>query len=130
MTNAEINLALATKLYNANMLKGASDDFIASILDYDKKDLKRLSHKQYKWLNDLANEASDYNFENRSELLVLKHPARVPAICIDQENPSQFDGTETVQLALENGSTADEAALAYGCNCKFSNGSISCYYKI
>lgn len=131
MTNAEINLALVTKLYNANMLNGSSEAFIASIIDYDKKDLKRLSGKQYRWLNDLADQASEYVFETRKQLLLLKRPAKVDPICTATIDISKFEGPEIAMQALENGSVADEAAIAAGCNCKYTNeDGITYFYKI
>ena len=56
MTNAEIYLAKAKKLLRNGDLNTASSDFIESIQYYDKKELNKLSHKQYKWLRDIAQE--------------------------------------------------------------------------
>lgn len=53
MTNAEINLEVAVKALNENKLTGAAKNFVESIKDYDKYDLKNLSPKQYKFLADI-----------------------------------------------------------------------------
>jgi hypothetical protein len=53
MTNAEINLSVAKKALEEGKLKGSSKSFVESIQDYDKYDLKRLSKKQYRWLNEI-----------------------------------------------------------------------------
>lgn len=56
MTNAEINLEVAVKALENNELKGSTKSFIEYIKDYDKKDLRKLSAKQYKFLNDIYNQ--------------------------------------------------------------------------
>jgi hypothetical protein len=53
MTNAEINLDVAVKALKANKLTGSAKDFVESIQDYDKHDLKKLSKKQYQFLNSI-----------------------------------------------------------------------------
>ena len=53
MTNAEIKLDVAVKALENNELSGSSRDFIESIKDYDKKQLRTLSAKQYEFLNDI-----------------------------------------------------------------------------
>lgn len=53
MTNAEINLQVAVKALNEGKLKDSAKDFIEDIKDYDKYDLKRLTKKQYQFLNDI-----------------------------------------------------------------------------
>lgn len=52
MTNAEINLNIAVQALKDGKLKGAAASFIEDIKDYDKRDLKRLTKNQYKFLND------------------------------------------------------------------------------
>ena len=52
MTNAEINLNIAVQALKDGKLKGAATSFIEDIKDYDKRDLKRLTKNQYKFLND------------------------------------------------------------------------------
>lgn len=53
MTNAEINLGVAVKALEEGKLKGAAKSFIFSIKDYNKKDLKGLTGKQYQFLNSI-----------------------------------------------------------------------------
>lgn len=53
MTNAEINLEVAVKALNENKLSASAKSFIESIKDYDKHDLRKLSKKQYQFLNDI-----------------------------------------------------------------------------
>jgi len=59
MTNAQINLSVAVKALEAGKLTGSSKDFIEKIKDFDKKELRKLSAKQYKWLNDIYNKFKD-----------------------------------------------------------------------
>jgi len=47
MTNAEINLKVAIKALEAGKLNSFETQFVESIKDYDKHDLKKLSSKQY-----------------------------------------------------------------------------------
>jgi len=47
MTNAEINLEVAIKALEAGKLNSFETQFVESIKDYDKHDLKKLSRKQY-----------------------------------------------------------------------------------
>lgn len=58
MTNAEINLEVAVKALNDGKLTGSAQSFIESIKDYDKKDLRRLTKKQYQFLNDIYKQHS------------------------------------------------------------------------
>lgn len=58
MTNAEINLEVAVKALNDGKLIGSAQSFIESIKDYDKKDLRRLTKKQYQFLNDIYKQHS------------------------------------------------------------------------
>ena len=53
MTNAEINLETAVKALNEGKLKGSAQSFIESIKDYNKYQLKKLTKKQYSFLNDI-----------------------------------------------------------------------------
>ena len=53
MTNAEINLEIAVKALEKGKLKGSSQSFIEDIKDYNKHDLKKLTKKQYSFLNDI-----------------------------------------------------------------------------
>jgi len=63
MTNAEINLDLAVQALESGKLRPVPADFIRDIKDYDKKDLKRLSPKQYRFLSQIADDASDMGFK-------------------------------------------------------------------
>ena len=58
MTNAEINLQVAVKALEEGKLKGSARDFIESIKDYDKKELKNLSAAQYKFLASIYKQHS------------------------------------------------------------------------
>jgi hypothetical protein len=58
MTNAEINLEVAVKALTDGKLKGSAKQFIESIKDYDKYDLRKLSKKQYQFLNDIYKQHS------------------------------------------------------------------------
>ena len=58
MTNAEINLEVAKKALGEGKLKGAAHSFITDIQDYDKHELKRLTKKQYSFLNDIYRQHS------------------------------------------------------------------------
>ena len=70
-------------------------------------------------------------FETKPKLLVLNQPANLEPICIDSVNPSNFEGPEMAQQALETGVIADEAAIAAGCNCKYTDEEGTTYfYKI
>lgn len=53
MTNIEIDLQVAVKALEAGLLKGSSKSFIEDIKDYDKYDLKKMSKKQYLFLNSI-----------------------------------------------------------------------------
>jgi hypothetical protein len=53
MTNAEINLQVAVQALKSGLLTGSSESFIDQIKDYDKYDLKKLSKKQYQFLNSI-----------------------------------------------------------------------------
>lgn len=59
MTNAEINLTIAVKALEANKLTGSAKSFIEDIKDYDKRDLRKLTKKQYQFLNDISNQHFD-----------------------------------------------------------------------
>lgn len=59
MTNAEINLEVAIKALNAGMLAGSSKSFIEDIKDYDKHDLKKLTKKQYQFLNSIYKQCKE-----------------------------------------------------------------------
>jgi len=54
MTNAEINLTEAIKNMNDGKLNDYESSFISDIKDYDKKQLKGLSSKQYKFMRTCA----------------------------------------------------------------------------
>lgn len=58
MTNAEIRLKAAVKALENGNLNEKESAFIEDIRDYDKKQLRGLSPKQYKWLEDIANKDS------------------------------------------------------------------------
>jgi hypothetical protein len=58
MTNAEIRLKAAVKALENGNLNEKESAFIEDIRDYDKKQLRGLSLKQYKWLEDIANKDS------------------------------------------------------------------------
>lgn len=60
MTNAEINLDIAIKALEAGKLTGSAQSFIEDIKDYDKKDLRNLTKKQYQFLNDIYKQNKDY----------------------------------------------------------------------
>ena len=53
MTNNEINLEVAVKALKAEKLNGFESEFVKSIEDYDKYDLKTLSRKQYDVLQSI-----------------------------------------------------------------------------
>lgn len=53
MTNGEINLEIAVKALEAGKLNNFETQFVESIKDYDKHDLKNLSKKQYAVLQDI-----------------------------------------------------------------------------
>ena len=53
MTNAEINLEVAVKALEEGKLKGTAQSFIEDIKDYNKYQLKKLTKKQYLFLNDI-----------------------------------------------------------------------------
>ncbi len=55
MTNVEINLKYAVAALEAGRLNDYEAEFIESIRDYSKKELKKLSSKQYKLLNEISN---------------------------------------------------------------------------
>lgn len=55
MTNAENILEQAVELLEKGQLNKKESEFVESIKDYTKKDLKRLSYKQYIFLRDIAN---------------------------------------------------------------------------
>ena len=59
MTNAEINLEVAIKALEAGLLNGSAESFISDIKDFDKHDLKRLTSKQYHFLNDIYKRFKD-----------------------------------------------------------------------
>lgn len=54
MTNVEIMQQQAKKLLEEGKIRRRSVDFISTIIDYNKKQLKGLSSKQYKWLRDIV----------------------------------------------------------------------------
>jgi len=56
MTNAEINLEVAVKALEEGKLKSSAANFIESIKDYDKNDLRKLTRKQYSFLNSIYNQ--------------------------------------------------------------------------
>ena len=53
MTNGEINLNIAIKALNAGKLDEFETQFVESIKDYDKYDLKKLSKRQYDVLQSI-----------------------------------------------------------------------------
>ena len=53
MTNGEINLEIAIKALEAGKLNAFEAEFVESIKDYDKYDLKKLSKKQYSVLQSI-----------------------------------------------------------------------------
>lgn len=55
MTNVEINLSCAIAALEAGRLSAYEAEFIQSIRDSSKKELKSLSSKQYKMLRDISN---------------------------------------------------------------------------
>jgi type II secretory pathway component PulF len=59
MTNAQINLEVAVKALEAGKLNGSAKSFIESIRDHSKQDLRKLTSKQYKFLNDIYNQHKD-----------------------------------------------------------------------
>lgn len=58
MTNAEIILSICVKALNEGKLTGSAKQFIEDIQYYDKKDLRKLSKKQYQFLIDICNKNS------------------------------------------------------------------------
>ena len=55
MTNVEINLKYAVAALEAGRLNDYEAEFIESIRDYSKKELKNLSSKQYNILREISN---------------------------------------------------------------------------
>ena len=55
MTNVEINLKYAVAALEAGRLNAYEAEFIESIRDCTKKELKNLSSKQYKLLREISN---------------------------------------------------------------------------
>ena len=55
MTNVEINLSNALEALEAGRLTAYEAEFVESIRDYTKKELKNLSSKQYKLLREISN---------------------------------------------------------------------------
>ena len=58
MTNAQINLEVAVKALKDGKLSGSAAHFIEQIQFFDKKELKGLTPKQYKFLNDIYKQHS------------------------------------------------------------------------
>lgn len=58
MTNAEINLNVSVKALEEGKLTGSAKSFIEDIKDYDKKDLRKLTHNQYKFLQSIYKQHS------------------------------------------------------------------------
>lgn len=54
MTNVELLQQEAVKALNAGTLNDKQKQFIEGIKDFDKKQLKKLSSAQFKWLKDIA----------------------------------------------------------------------------
>ena len=54
MTNAEILLANAKKALEEKLLNSYEEEFIEKISDYSKKELSKLSSKQYELLRKCA----------------------------------------------------------------------------
>lgn len=54
MTNVESYLTTAVKALEEGKLNSSEEYFIEDIKDYDKKQLKNLSSKQYNWLRQIA----------------------------------------------------------------------------
>lgn len=57
MTNGEINLQIAVRALEQNLLQEKEKGFIESIKDYTKKDLQKM--KNYSWLQDIARRYAD-----------------------------------------------------------------------
>ena len=57
MTNVEINLECAVKALEAGKLNNFESNFVNSIKDYSKKELKTLSSKQFLLLREISNKA-------------------------------------------------------------------------
>jgi hypothetical protein len=57
MTNSEINQSEAIKAMESGKLTSYESDFVESIRNYSKKDLKNLSTKQYDLLRKCADKA-------------------------------------------------------------------------
>jgi hypothetical protein len=55
MTNAESKLASAIENRDSGKLNQWESDFVTQFEDYNKKDLRNLTSKQYKKLRDIAN---------------------------------------------------------------------------
>ena len=55
MTNSEINLNCALKALKEGRLTAYEAEFVNSIKDYTKKELRNLSSKQYKLLREISN---------------------------------------------------------------------------
>lgn len=53
MTNVESNLKVARKALENGLLNGSATSFIEYIKDYDKKQLRNLTSKQYHFLNNI-----------------------------------------------------------------------------
>lgn len=61
MTNAERNLAIAVwGLENDKIKSQSARSFISDIKDFDKRDLKKLSSKQYSFLSDISKDVAEY----------------------------------------------------------------------
>jgi hypothetical protein len=54
MTNVELLHQEAVKALNAGKLNEKQKQFVEGIRDFDKKQLKKLSSAQFKWLKDIA----------------------------------------------------------------------------
>lgn len=57
MTNAESYLETAIELKNAGKLSKWESDFVSQFENYNKKQLKGLSSKQFKVLRDISNKS-------------------------------------------------------------------------
>lgn len=56
MTNVERDLQTAVSLLESGQLNDYASSFVHKIRNYDKKDLKKLTSKQFLFLRDIANE--------------------------------------------------------------------------
>lgn len=57
MTNAQIAQKFAVEALEAGVLNDYEAEFVEEVKDYDRKDLRELSGKQYKFLDRIGDKA-------------------------------------------------------------------------